>query len=348
MDKVVFPILVFFIWLLCTGHVYSVKFTVSGTSYFNVTGTIRTHVDKTSHILDRESEEYQNIATNFTRGFDKLFLDKYNWLNYNVTVKDLFIWPVLREEDGNVRNLSFAIIAQNVYQTTSEKKEKANNCVRLILQEKKSMKQDEQGFIKSEGMRVSYEKYKIIPEKMVDNMTMDYMSFITRLKNSHKDGDESVVTKSPPGNSSEQGSFNASTKLSPPREPREVSLYIIACIGITMSMICLFITMTSICYFRRLRKFRRNQILVHICATIMAGMLLSIMSFTNKGDESYYCTALALLLHYFILAALSWMCVEAYNLHRDLVKVFNTNVVSCKAFTLRACIFAYGKIFHRV
>ena len=92
MDKVVFPILVFFIWLLCTGHVYSVKFTVSGTSYFNVTGTIRTHVDKTSHILDRESEEYQNIATNFTRGFDKLFLDKYNWLNYNVTVKDLFIW----------------------------------------------------------------------------------------------------------------------------------------------------------------------------------------------------------------------------------------------------------------
>ena len=105
---------------------------------------------------------------------------------------------------------------------------------------------------------------QIIPEKMVDNMTMDYMSFITRLKNSHKDGDESVVTKSPPGNSSEQGSFNASTKLSPPREPREVSLYIIACIGITMSMICLFITMTSICYFRRLRKFRRNQILVHI------------------------------------------------------------------------------------
>ena len=49
-----------------------------------------------------------------------------------------------------------------MYQTTSEKKEKANNCVRLILQEKKSMKQDEQGFIKSEGMRVSYEKYKVI------------------------------------------------------------------------------------------------------------------------------------------------------------------------------------------
>ena len=85
---------------------------------------------------------------------------------------------------------------------------------------------------------------------MVDNITNGYMSFITRLKNSHKDGDENVVTKSPPGNSSEQGSFNTSTRPSVPREPREISLYIIAYIGITMSMIGLFITMTSICYFR--------------------------------------------------------------------------------------------------
>jgi hypothetical protein len=78
----------------------------------------------------------------------------------------------------------------------------------------------------------------------------------------------------------------------------------------------------------------------------MAGMLLSILSYTYKGDKKYYCTVIALLLHYFILAALSWMCVEAYNLYRDVVKVFNTNVVSCRAFTLRACIFGYGNTFH--
>ena len=94
---------------------------------------------------------------------------------------------------------------------------------------------------------------------------------------------------------------------------------------------------------RRLRKFRRNQILVHICATIMIGMLLSILSFRFKGNKQT-CTAIALLLHYFILAALSWMCVEAYNLYRDLVKVFNNNVVSTRAFTIRACIFGYGKM----
>ena len=75
----------------------------------------------------------------------------------------------------------------------------------------------------------------------------------------------------------------------------------------------------------------------------MAGMLLSILSFTYEGDNSY-CTALAQLLHYFILAAVSWMCVEAYNLYKDIVKVFNTNTsLSSRAFTLRAWIFGYGK-----
>ena len=59
------------------GHVYSKKFTVSGTSYFNITGTIRTHVNKISHILDRESEEYQSIATNFTRGV-KIYISVEN------------------------------------------------------------------------------------------------------------------------------------------------------------------------------------------------------------------------------------------------------------------------------
>ena len=74
----------------------------------------------------------------------------------------------------------------------------------------------------------------------------------------------------------------------------------------------------------------------------MAGMLLSIISFTFEGDKNY-CTVIAVLLHYFILAAVSWMSIEAYNLYKDIVKVFNTNALPSKTFTLRACIFGYGK-----
>jgi hypothetical protein len=168
--------------------------------------------------------------------------------------------------------LSFAIIAQHKYQTTPELKGFAAKCVAIILKDHvRGMKPDQEGFIASEGMRVKYEDAKvlhtmierflhgnpntrkifqqIIPEQMVDNITQNYMSFITRLKNSHSGGDGNVATKAPPGNSSEQGSYNASMKTAnPPSEPREISY--IAYIGITLSMIGLFITMTSICYFR--------------------------------------------------------------------------------------------------
>ena len=74
----------------------------------------------------------------------------------------------------------------------------------------------------------------------------------------------------------------------------------------------------------------------------MVGMLFSVASFTYEGKGGA-CTIIAILLHYFILSALCWMCVDAHNLYRDLVKVFNTNILSSTAFFLRASLFAYGK-----
>lgn len=74
----------------------------------------------------------------------------------------------------------------------------------------------------------------------------------------------------------------------------------------------------------------------------MAGMLLSVAAFAHKGEKKT-CIPIAVFLHYFILAALSWMCVDAYNLYRDLVKVFNTRTLSNRAFFIRASVLAYGR-----
>ncbi|XP_028393577.1 adhesion G protein-coupled receptor L4-like [Dendronephthya gigantea] len=337
-------IIVYLSLFLYQGHVFSQEFVANGTSHVNVTGCIRIRERNAWDVLDRESDVYKDIAKNLTRGFVNFFPNYFRWVHLNVTVEELFIWPTFPEKK-DAKNLSFVIIARNKYKTTSfERKAEAEfelpNSLFWYNWHHIHTDKDSEGFVTLEGLKVKYKDIDLLPEPIVENVTLNYMAFITKLRNANSNGEgDETPTRSPSGNSSVEGSFNTSVSPSEPKEPREISY--IAYIGITLSMIGLLITMTSICFFRRLRKFRRNQILVHICVTIMAGMLLSILSFTYEGNKSY-CTALAQLLHYFILAAVSWMCVEAYNLYRDLVKVFNTTTLSGRGFTLRACICGYG------
>jgi hypothetical protein len=63
----------------------------------------------------------------------------------------------------NVFSLSFVIIAQNKFKTTPAKKGFALICLRHILWEKVHIpgKLDDQGFIKSEGLRVRYENITV-------------------------------------------------------------------------------------------------------------------------------------------------------------------------------------------
>ena len=52
------------------------------------------------------------------------------------------------------------------------------------------------------------------------------------------------------------------------------------------------------------------------------------------------CTAIAALLHFFLLATFTWMGLEAIHMYIALVKVFNTYI---RRYILKFCIVGWGK-----
>lgn len=52
------------------------------------------------------------------------------------------------------------------------------------------------------------------------------------------------------------------------------------------------------------------------------------------------CTAVAVLLHFFLLATFTWMGLEAIHMYIALVKVFNTYI---RRYILKFCIIGWGK-----
>lgn len=52
------------------------------------------------------------------------------------------------------------------------------------------------------------------------------------------------------------------------------------------------------------------------------------------------CTAVAALLHFFLLATFTWMGLEAIHMYIALVKVFNTYI---RRYILKFCIVGWGK-----
>ena len=60
-------------------------------------------------------------------------------------------------------------------------------------------------------------------------------------------------------------------------------------------------------------------------------------------DSVDLCKALACMLHYFLLSSVVWMSIEAYNLYQDLVKVFDTTLLSHSDFMCRAGVLAWSK-----
>ena len=84
----------------------------------------------------------------------------------------------------------------------------------------------------------------------------------------------------------------------------------------------------------------------------MALLLLNIVFLANglssSGDDSGdlddkkgACTAVAVLLHYLLLASLAWMLVEAVEMYRALVTVF-AKYAQC--YMLKRCLIGWGEL----
>ncbi|XP_019620358.1 PREDICTED: adhesion G-protein coupled receptor G7-like [Branchiostoma belcheri] len=105
----------------------------------------------------------------------------------------------------------------------------------------------------------------------------------------------------------------------------------ISIVGCVVSIICLVLTIILLAFIvTRLDKRRTRTghaksqllILINLCVALLATLVIFLAGI-NRTASPIGCKVVAALLHYFLLAALMWMAVEAVNVYRAVVHVFD-------------------------
>ncbi|XP_019219702.1 adhesion G-protein coupled receptor G2 isoform X1 [Oreochromis niloticus] len=105
-------------------------------------------------------------------------------------------------------------------------------------------------------------------------------------------------------------------------------LTFITYIGCGISAIFLAITLLTYLAFGKLRKDIPSKILIQLCFALLLLNLVFLVDawLALYPDAVGLCISTAWFLHYFLLAAFTWMGLEAVHMYVALVKVFNVNV----------------------
>ncbi|XP_070568336.1 adhesion G-protein coupled receptor G6-like isoform X2 [Ptychodera flava] len=128
----------------------------------------------------------------------------------------------------------------------------------------------------------------------------------------------------------------------PPLDPaHQKALSIISIIGCLISLLALAATLvTLICY--RKTNDKATKILINLCfALFMALLFFLIGAFAIEYESTLpgFCTSIAVFLHYFLLAVMMWMALEAVHLYLMLVKVFEIYI---RHFMIKFCLIGWG------
>ncbi|XP_022253082.1 adhesion G protein-coupled receptor L4-like [Limulus polyphemus] len=119
------------------------------------------------------------------------------------------------------------------------------------------------------------------------------------------------------------------------------ALSIISYIGCVVSICGLIMTILTYLLFRCLNRDRSGKILLHLCVS----MLLMNTAFLVGSQQGMgvagvdVCVVVAILIHYFLLTSLAWMCVEAVNMYQMLIHVFASTETH---FLAKRCFLAWG------
>ncbi|RMB97845.1 hypothetical protein DUI87_25702 [Hirundo rustica rustica] len=117
-------------------------------------------------------------------------------------------------------------------------------------------------------------------------------------------------------------------------------LTLISYAGCGASSLFLGITLMTYLTLENVRRDNPSKILLNLCAALL---MLNIVFLTNSWLTSFnqpgLCITVAMLLHYFLLAAFTWMCLESVHFYLALVKVFNVYVPK---YILKFCIAGWG------
>ncbi|XP_063074440.1 adhesion G protein-coupled receptor L3 isoform X1 [Engraulis encrasicolus] len=116
-------------------------------------------------------------------------------------------------------------------------------------------------------------------------------------------------------------------------DPMHVLLLdVITWVGILLSLVCLLICIFTFCFFRGLQS-DRNTIHKNLCISLFMAETLFLVGI-NRADQPIACAVFAALLHFFFLAAFTWMFLEGVQLYIMLVEVFESEHSRTKYFYL--------------
>uniref|UniRef100_A0A8B9NDS6 G-protein coupled receptor 112 n=1 Tax=Accipiter nisus TaxID=211598 RepID=A0A8B9NDS6_9AVES len=117
-------------------------------------------------------------------------------------------------------------------------------------------------------------------------------------------------------------------------------LTLISYAGCGASSLFLGITLVTYLALEKLRRDNPSKILLNLCAALlMLNVVFLANSWLSSFNQPGFCITVAVLLHYFLLAAFTWMCLESVNFYLALVKVFNIYVPK---YILKCCIAGWG------
>uniref|UniRef100_A0A674F455 Adhesion G protein-coupled receptor L2 n=1 Tax=Salmo trutta TaxID=8032 RepID=A0A674F455_SALTR len=120
----------------------------------------------------------------------------------------------------------------------------------------------------------------------------------------------------------------------------ELLLTVITRMGIAVSLVCLAISLFTFCFFRGLQS-DRNTIHKNLCLNLFIAELVFLVGI-NMTEPKLVCSIIAVVLHFFFLAAFAWMCLEGVQLYLMLVEVFESE------FSRRKYYYASGYLFPAV
>ncbi|KAM9449469.1 adhesion G protein-coupled receptor L3 isoform 1-T1 [Clarias gariepinus] len=103
-------------------------------------------------------------------------------------------------------------------------------------------------------------------------------------------------------------------------------------VGILLSLVCLLICIFTFCFFRGLQS-DRNTIHKNLCISLFIAEMLFLVGI-YRSDQPIACAVFAALLHFFFLAAFTWMFLEGVQLYIMLVEVFESEYSRTKYFYL--------------
>ncbi|XP_044885610.1 adhesion G-protein coupled receptor G4 isoform X3 [Mauremys mutica] len=117
-------------------------------------------------------------------------------------------------------------------------------------------------------------------------------------------------------------------------------LTLITYAGCGASALCLGVVLVMHLTLDKLRRDYPSKILLNLCtALLMLNLIFLVNSWLSSFNNRGLCITVAVFLHYFLLAAFTWMGLESLHMYFALIRVFSTYIPN---YILKFCIAGWG------